>query len=256
MINRLLILSGILIGSLLFTSSISSSSFFETNSTLLSKTNRIAVESAEASEPASLAEEIELLYEEFSSRNNSMPSPVSFENGMKGYFKLDQQGEIKNEILSIVDFSLPSSQKRLWILDMSTKEVLYHTYVAHGKNTGLEMATDFSNVSGSHKSSLGFYVTAETYYGKNGLSLFIDGKDKGFNSNARERYVVIHGADYATPGFVNRVGRLGRSYGCPALPTALSKEIIETIKGKSCFFIYYPSEKYLNNSAFLNSETV
>src|SRR5690606_36020275 len=100
--------------------------------------------------------------------------------------------------------------------DMTNQEVLLNTYVAHGRNTGLKMATDFSNTESSFQSSLGFYVTAETYYGKNGLSLFLDGQEKGFNSNARQRYVVVHGADYANPDFIERTGRLGRSLGCPA----------------------------------------
>ena len=144
----------------------------------------------------------------------------------------------------------------MWVLDMKNHKVLFNTLVAHGKNTGLDMATDFSNTENSFQSSLGFYVTAETYYGKNGLSLFIDGQEEGFNSNARQRYVVVHGAEYANPEFVERNGRLGRSLGCPAVPTAVSKEIINTIKGNSALFIYHPNEDYAKKSTYLNPATV
>lgn len=206
--------------------------------------------------PLTAEEKISKLYNDFSELNTTMPSESAFLRGMTGYNKLAAQNKIQNKLLTIVDFSLPSTEKRMWILDMDTKKVLFNTYVAHGQGTGGNMATKFSNTSNSHQSSLGFYVTAETYYGKNGLSLFIDGMEKGFNSNARNRYVVIHGADYATEGFIKSRGRLGRSYGCPAVPTKLSKEIINTIKGKSCLFIYGNNENYLEKSQYLNQPAV
>ena len=118
------------------------------------------------------------------------------------------------------------------------------------------MATKFSNTPNSLQSSLGFYVTAETYYGKNGLSLFIDGMEEEFNSKARERYVVIHGADYAKEDSIKRLGRLGRSYGCPAVPTEVSIEIIELIKEGSALFIYHNSDDYIAKSTYLNSQAV
>ncbi len=198
-----------------------------------------------------LAKRIESLYTNFTLKNTSMPSLIAFQNAMFGYYKLTDSQKIKNNILTIVDFSLPSAEKRMWILDMNNQSVLFNTLVAHGQNTGLATAQNFSNLNGSHKSSLGFYLTAETYIGKHGLSLRLDGLEKGINDHARNRAIVIHGADYATPAFVNKVGRLGRSYGCPAVPTKLSKAIIQTIKGKSCFFIYYPSEKYTKNSRLI-----
>lgn len=201
---------------------------------------------------ASAEEEINLLYESFSSANASMPSQAAFTYAMTGYQKLLEENKIEKEILTIVDFGLKSTQKRMWILDMTTQKVLFHTLVSHGKNTGGDIATSFSDTPNSFQSSLGFYVTAETYYGKNGLSLFIDGMEKGFNKNARDRYVVIHGADYATKDFINRAGRLGRSYGCPAVPTEVSKEIIETIKGQSVLFIFHPNKNYLEKSTYLN----
>ncbi|WP_026914378.1 murein L,D-transpeptidase catalytic domain family protein [Christiangramia portivictoriae] len=208
-----------------------------------------------------LVEEVELtdkertvaLYESFSMKNNTMPQLSVFEKAIKGYQKLDEAGKISNSLLTIVDFDLSSTKKRMWILNMDTEEVEYNTYVAHGKNTGAEFANKFSNTVNSLQSSLGFYVTGETYFGKNGLSLFIDGMEKNFNSNARKRYVVIHGADYAEPEFIDRLGRLGRSYGCPAVPNTIAKDLIHKIKGKSVVFIHRSNQNYLQSSSFLNS---
>ncbi|HER40970.1 MAG TPA: murein L,D-transpeptidase catalytic domain family protein [Salinimicrobium catena] len=246
MINQILILSTFLTASLAFTPNTSE----KKELTASAKVNTI-VEVAE--DPAlSAEEEINMLYDAFSEVNSTMPSRVAFKNGIMGYQKLEEESKIKKKILTIVDFSLRSTEKRMWILDMSTQKVLYNTYVSHGKNTGGDKATKFSNTPNSFQSSLGFYVTAETYYGKNGLSLFIDGMEEGFNSNARDRYVVIHGADYATKDFINRAGRLGRSYGCPAVPTKVSKEIINKIKGQSVLFIYHPNKEYLETSEYLN----
>ncbi len=199
-------------------------------------------------------EEVTMLYETFAEANEAeMPSIDSFADGMKGYEQLRENGELKKELLTLIDFSLPSTEKRLWVLDMANKEVLFHTYVSHGRNTGGKMATKFSNTNGSFQSSLGFFVTAETYYGKNGLSLFLDGKEEGFNSNARSRYVVMHGADYSNPDFITQTGRLGRSLGCPAVPEAEAKDIIGTIKGRSALFIYHTDPTYQEQSSFLNA---
>lgn len=145
----------------------------------------------------------------------------------------------KNSLLVIIDFRLPSTQERFYVIDLKNKKLLYHTLVAHGKNTGENMAKNFSNESGSKKSSLGLFLTAETYTGKHGYSLKLDGLDKGINDNARERLIVIHGADYVTPEYAKQQGRLGRSWGCPALPPTLTKEIINTIKGGYPLFAYY-----------------
>lgn len=248
MTQKLLMILSFVTASFIFTSKAESN-----NSSPITEITPTVVETA--TPELSIKEEINLLYNNFSSKNINMPSMLSFENAMLGYYKLENSGKIENKILSIVDFSLPSTEKRLWVLNMDTQKVLFNTYVSHGKNTGGNMATKFSNIPNSLQSSLGFFVTGETYIGGNGLSLFIDGMEKGINDNARERYVVIHGADYATPEFISRAGRLGRSYGCPALPRGLSKEIIETIKNKSCFFIYFPNQDYLQNSTFLDTET-
>ncbi len=184
------------------------------------------------------------LYESFAVKNASIPQLISFSFAVKGYYKLLAQGNIKNKTLTIIDFSLSSTQKRMWVLDMTTHKVLFHTVVAHGRNTGGKFATQFSNTSNSYKSSLGFYIPNETYYGKNGLSLFLDGQERGINDNARNRYVVMHGAKYANPDFIKKHGRLGRSLGCPSLPTAISAAVISKIKGKSCLFIYHPNKNY------------
>lgn len=136
-------------------------------------------------------------------------------------------------------------------MDLENHNVLFHTYVSHGRNTGSLMATDFSNVESSHKSSLGFYLTAETYYGRNGYSLRLDGMEEGFNDNARNRAIVIHGADYANENFIKSTGRLGRSYGCPAVPAEISKELIDTIKEKSVVFIYHTNTDYTENSKLI-----
>ena len=194
---------------------------------------------------------IVLLYEIFVEANNSMPQLESFTEAVQGYEKLKSQGKIKNETLTIIDFSLSSKAKRLWVLDMTTNKVLFNTVVAHGRNTGVEFATKFSNTNNSNQSSLGFYITDTTYHGKNGLSMFLNGQERGINDNARKRYVVFHGAKYANPDFVKRHGRLGRSLGCPAVPTAFNAAIIAKIKDKSCLFIYHPNKKYHASSQLL-----
>jgi len=249
--NKLTLIAAFLTVTLMFTSRAGSNT-----SEITPAENTVAsVSEVETSEETS-EESIDQVYKMFTANNASVPSLLSFTNGITGYNKLVSEGKIKNELLTIVDFSLPSSEKRMWVLDMKNHKVLFNTLVAHGKNTGLDMATDFSNTENSFQSSLGFYVTAETYYGKNGLSLFIDGQEEGFNSNARQRYVVVHGAEYANPEFVERNGRLGRSLGCPAVPTAVSKEIINTIKGNSALFIYHTNEEYAKKSTYLNPATV
>lgn len=178
-----------------------------------------------------------------------------FQIALKGYFSLRQDSILKNQkILSIVDFQKSSNEKRLFVIDLEGRNILFHSLVAHGKNTGLLEARKFSNTPRSSKSSLGFFVTNETYIGRNGLSLRLDGQEKAINDNARRRAVVIHGAKYVSEDFIRRRGRLGRSFGCPALSLQESKAIIETIKDKSCFFIYYPDSSYLNKSSYINKK--
>lgn len=170
-----------------------------------------------------------------------LPAMESFAEAFAAYSSLKEKGAIKKEFLTIVDFSLSANTKRLWVIDMVTKEVKFHSLVSHGRNTGEEFATSFSNQAESYKSSLGLYVTAEVYSGKHGLSLKLDGLEKGVNDHARARGIVMHAADYVSESFIKNNHRLGRSQGCPAVPVEVSKEIINLIKGKSCFFIYHPS---------------
>lgn len=172
---------------------------------------------------------------------------------LRGYLHLLEQGDLQNEgLLSIVDFSQSSRRKRFYLIDMKKRELLVNTYVAHGKNSGVDMANSFSNTIGSEKSSLGFYVTKGTYTGKNGFSLKMAGLDKGYNDNAEARAVVVHGADYVNEGRVNSA-YMGRSQGCPALPRADYIKVIGLIKDGSVLFIYSQNENYLNSSQLLNS---
>jgi hypothetical protein len=176
-----------------------------------------------------------------------------FKYAIKGYQYLLQKHLLTNtDIISIVDFSKPSTQQRLYILNLVTGRVLFNTLVAHGRNTGLQYATVFSNKSSSLESSLGFYVTLNTYTGNNGYSLKLKGCEKGFNDKALQRNIVLHGAAYVSNEFVQQNGYLGRSYGCPAVPLELNNEIINTIKNGACLFIYHPNKKYLKQSVCIN----
>jgi L,D-transpeptidase catalytic domain len=184
---------------------------------------------------------INFLFNSLNSKKFNVPKITCFAQAIDGFFTLKSKGLVSKNILTLIDFSLPSSAKRLWVIDMNSNTVLYNTVVSHGMNSGGEFATSFSNSQSSNKSSLGFYATGETYIGKNGFSMKLDGLEKGVNSNARSRAVVMHGAYYANPSILNSQNYLGRSQGCPALPENLSKQVINTIKGKSCLFIYHPS---------------
>ncbi len=189
----------------------------------------------------SVEDKISLAYSHLHSNRYALPKLESFAEALKGYYSLKEKGLIKKDILTIVDFSLSSNTKRLWVIDLATGDILFHSLVAHGRNTGDEFASNFSNAAESYKSSLGFYATGEIYNGKHGMSLKLDGLEKGVNDNARTRGVVMHAADYVSNSFIRNNNRLGRSQGCPAVPVELSKEIISVIKDKSCFFIYHPS---------------
>lgn len=171
----------------------------------------------------------------------------------KGHEELVERGVLNNEdVLAVCDFSQSSDNKRLYIIDTKNYRILFNTYVAHGKNSGLNYAERFSNTPESLQSSLGFYRTKSTYFGKHGLSLKLEGLEKGFNDNAEARAVVMHGADYIGD---NRLGSayMGRSFGCPAVPQAQSEKIINMLKNGTCLFIYHPTQKYLNASRILNA---
>jgi hypothetical protein len=175
-----------------------------------------------------------------------------FNTAILGCRKIDNLR--KKGILTIIDYSKPSTEKRFYVIDIENKKLIYRCLVAHGKNSGDIYAKDFSNKLESLKSSLGFYLTAETYMGDHGYSLRLVGLEKGINDNARVREIVIHGADYVSEDFIRKYGRLGRSWGCPALPPELSKEIIDKISNGSCIFIYGSDTFYRENSVFLNGK--
>jgi hypothetical protein len=183
-------------------------------------------------------------------------SKQAFEYAMQGFGYLIKAGKITNDkIISIVDFSQPSSKKRLFVIDLDKHKVVYNTYVAHGVNSGKEYASEFSNQPESNKSSLGFYETAETYMGKNGYSLHLSGLEKGINDKAGSRSIVMHGAGYVSESLIEEQGYIGRSFGCPAVPEKLHKPIINKIKNGTCLFIYSPNKNYFIHSKILKEAT-
>ena len=180
-------------------------------------------------------------------------SQDAFNYGLQGYQDLVSNGAVKNNhILSIVDFSLPSSKKRLFVIDVTTGKLLFNTFVSHGRNSGQDMATEFSNDVNSFKSSLGFYVTGNTYSGEHGFSLRLDGQEAGINDNAYDRSIVMHAASYVNEKVIRAKGFIGRSLGCPAVPPSLHKAIINTIKDGSCLFLYSPDTFYISHSRIIN----
>jgi len=168
-----------------------------------------------------------------------------FERALKG---IDYYSPKKINKIVIIDYEKPSSEERFYLIDLKNREILYKTYVSHGEKSGLVYATDFSNEVDSHKSSLGFYKTAETYYGSYGYSLKLDGLEPGINSNARKRYIVIHGYKFVSEEFIKEKGRLGLSWGCPSLSMDLYEEIINEIKGGVLLYINGASKEYLEKS--------
>ena len=179
-------------------------------------------------------------------------SRQAFEYAIKGFNYLLSTGKLDNDhILSIVDFSKASANKRLFVIDLNDKKLLFNTYVSHGRNSGREMAKEFSNEPESFKSSLGFYVTGDTYIGKHGFSMRLLGEEKGINDNANSRAIVMHSAAYVSESAIRMQGFIGRSLGCPALPENIYKPIIEKIKNGSCLFLYSPSTDYATHSTIL-----
>lgn len=153
--------------------------------------------------------------------------------------------------LAVIDYSRPSTAKRMWVFDLRDDRLLYAEHVAHGQGSGENYARAFSNREGSHQTSLGLFRTAETYHGGNGYSLRMDGLDPGFNDAARQRAIVMHGAPYVDPATAQARGRLGRSHGCPAVRAQVAREIIDTLKGGQFVFSYYPDPAFLRSSRML-----
>lgn len=196
---------------------------------------------------------IEKFKQTISENPSELPATNLLQTALSGYELLKKEQTINRpEVITIIDFSLPSNQERLWVLDLIESKVLYHCLVSHGRNSGEVMAEKFSNKPGSYASSPGFYTTGETYFGKHGFSLRLNGIENGINDKARERAIVIHGADYVSSEFIEKNGRLGRSLGCPAVPEELSTEIIETIKDGTCLFVYAPTDSYLSESLVIS----
>lgn len=203
-------------------------------------------------EKLTLDAKIESVYSTLNSNNFKLPELRTFSEALKGFYLLREKGVIQKDILTLIDFSMSSNTKRLWVIDLATNTVLFQSLVAHGRNTGEEFASDFSNRNSSYQSSLGFYATGEIYQGKHGASLRLDGLERGVNDNARQRAVVIHGADYVSDSFIQKHKRLGRSQGCPAIPVELTNKIIQTIKDKSCLYIYHPSRSFVMDSKLIS----
>lgn len=195
----------------------------------------------------------EILLATLAENHPNPPSLYALDLALDGYEKLEN--ELKKPILTVIDFTLPSTERRLWIIDLEKEEILLNTVVSHGRNSGNLMAEKFSNRPESYQSSLGFYKTAETYQGKHGYSLRLDGLEKGINDQARNRAIVIHGADYAREEVAKTAGRLGRSLGCPAVPTELSKQLIDLIKDGSLIFVYGKDQNYLAQSELLELDS-
>lgn len=197
----------------------------------------------------------EALYKSITFEEGHELNEEVFFKALKGFENLKKAGLLNQDahLLTVLDFSMSSNMKRLWVIDTNEKKVLFNSLVAHGKNTGEEFATNFSNTNSSLQSSLGFYITDATYNGGNGYSLRLLGMDKGFNDAAYKRAIVMHGADYVSEDFAAAHKRIGRSWGCPAVPKDLTQPIINTIKGRNCLFIYYPDQNYLSKSEWLKA---
>lgn len=176
----------------------------------------------------------------------------AFEDAMIGYQHLEESGRIKNpDVLSIIDFSLPSTQKRLFVIDLKNKLLLFNTLVSHGRNSGKDIARAFSNQMNSFKSSLGFYITGDTYNGEHGLSLRLEGEEAGINDNALSRGIVMHSANYVNESLAKAQGYIGRSLGCPAIPENIHRKVIGSIRNGTCLFLYSPDKYYSAHTRIL-----
>lgn len=201
-----------------------------------------------ATENTSIAQQAKVF-----SQEDKKLRPEVVQLALKAYDAAQQQGvQIKKPILTVIDYSLASNVKRLWVLDLQTQRILFNSLVAHGKYTGDSRAYNFSDNMGSLQSSLGVFLTKEPYIGHDGYTLKIAGLENGFNANAEARRIVIHGAWYASEQVAQLSGQIGRSWGCPAVEPKMAEPIIDTIKGGSIVFSYYPNKTWLSNSKFIN----
>lgn len=177
-------------------------------------------------------------------------NPKVLKIALSAYRKAALHGNVKKAVLTVIDYSLPSYKQRMWVFDVYRNRLLYNLYVAHGRNSGADIPHFFSNQSSSKATSLGTFVTQDTYIGSNGYSLNLKGLEHGFNDNAYQRRVVIHGAWYVEPTFIKQTGHAGRSWGCPSIAATLAKPVINAIKGGSVIFAYYPDKNYLSHSGY------
>jgi L,D-transpeptidase catalytic domain len=227
--------------------------------TKIADAGKVEITDLAASAEAKKAFEVKMVISQALSLYDSMKLAKSglnekaFEYAWRGYHNLVKKGVLqKTNVLSICDFTQSSRRKRMYVIDIEHRRLLFNTYVAHGMNSGLEYATSFSNRPESFKSSLGFYETTKAYRGRNGLSLKVIGLEKGYNDLAAKRNIVLHGSDYISPDYLKNNGEMGRSLGCAAIPNMMSPRIIKTIKNGSCLFIFHPTKKYLNESSVIN----
>lgn len=221
----------------------------------ITKTEKVTDTKSEKSNARVAVSSSEALYQSIEFDPEHELNYEVFSKALTGFENLKKAGLLTDEshLLTVCDFSMSSNTKRLWIIDLNDKKVLFNSLVAHGKNTGEEFATNFSNTESSRQSSMGFYITDATYQGDNGYSLRLLGMDKGFNDAAYKRAIVMHGADYVSDAFAAVHKRIGRSWGCPAVPRELSQLMINTIKGRNLLFIYYPDQNYLSSSEWLKA---
>lgn len=215
-------------------------------------TMNFAGESVESENP--LVKAIDLLYHEIKPGKDLEKS--IFQLSMVGYYNMKKNELLQDDsVITIIDYRKASKNKRFFVINLVEKKVLFSSLVAHGKGSGAQYAKLFSNKPGSLKSSIGFFITDESYLGKHGYSLKLQGVEPGVNDKAMQRAIVIHGASYVSESFIKRYGRLGRSWGCPALPEDITRQVIDKIKGGSCLFVYSDDQDYLNKSNFLNRES-
>ncbi|HYD49053.1 MAG TPA: murein L,D-transpeptidase catalytic domain family protein [Terriglobales bacterium] len=186
--------------------------------------------------------------------DTSWPRREVLKLAVQAYRCGEQRGQFDRPVLTVVDYSLPSSQPRLWVIDLEQKKVLHHELVAHGEKTGENMAVSFSNRVGSHQSSLGLYRTENTYHGQFGYSLRLSGLERGINDKARERAIVMHGQADVSRSFAAKWGTIARSWGCLSVPPEVAPQIIDSIAGGSAIFVYYPDSEWLADSHYLNCE--
>ncbi|TCO06120.1 murein L,D-transpeptidase catalytic domain family protein [Natronoflexus pectinivorans] len=197
---------------------------------------------------------INWFYDNLDINSFDKPERKVFKKALTGFFKLKEESQTKKNLLVVIDFSLSSKHERMWVIDLDKMKITDQMLVSHGQNSGELFATRFSNIPSSYQSSLGFYVTGDIYYGRHGMSLFLNGMEPGINDKARERAIVMHSADYVSHDFVRRHGRLGRSHGCPAIPMENHEDVIRLLARGTCLFIYHPTASYTKKSALLTSE--